>query len=263
MTAPELATLRVSELAPFIAEIRINRPEVLNALNERVLLDIYAAIRWLENQGNTRVAILTGEGKAFAAGADIAAMSTMSARESQRFSSTGHEVMQALEAATFPVIAAVNGFCLGGGMELALACDFIYASEKAKFGQPEAKLGLITGFGGSIRLTRRVGEARCKELIYSGDMIDAARAQAIGIALEVFAADTFADDVLARAKTIAERAPLAISAAKHVIREGADADTRVGCALEAQAFGVLFDTDDAKQGMKAFLEKRAHTFSGK
>jgi enoyl-CoA hydratase len=190
-------------------------------------------------------------------------MSTMSPTEALNFAHHGHSLGAKLESAHFPVIAAVSGFALGGGCELALACDFIYASDKAKLGQPEVNLGVIPGFGGTQRLARRVGIARARELCFTGDMIDAAEALRIGLVNAVFPHA----EVLAKAKEtaakIASKGPLAIFECKRVIARGADVSLPVACELEAQAFSVLFGSADQREGMKAFLEKRKATFEGK
>jgi enoyl-CoA hydratase len=206
--------------------------------------------------------ILTGEGKAFVAGADIGAMSELTPARAKAFADQGHAIGALIESAPFPVIAAVNGFALGGGCELALACDFIYASEKAKFGQPEVKLGVIPGFGGTQRLARRVGVGRARELVYTGDMIDAAEALRIGLVNAVVPADQLLPKTLEVAKKIAAQGPLAIAAAKRVTLNGVDADLRAANELEATAFASLFLSDDQREGMRAFLDKRPASFKG-
>jgi enoyl-CoA hydratase len=248
-----------------IATVTVNRPEKLNALNAHVLRELTAAFVALsESKPPTRVAILTGAGdKAFVAGADIAEMSALSAAEAKAFSDSGHRLGVVLESAPFPVIAAVNGYALGGGCELALACDFIYASDKARFGQPEVNLGLMPGFGGTQRLARRVGLARARELIYSGDAIPADRALAIGLVNEVVPHAELGERVRAVAKKIAAKAPLAVAASKRVMARGYDADLSVGNELEASAFSALFDSEDMREGTKAFVEKRPAEFKGK
>ncbi len=214
--------------------------------------------------GSVRCAILTGAGdKAFAAGADIGAMKAMTSAEARAFAHLGHTLGARLEASAFPIIAAVNGFALGGGCELALACDFIYASDKAKLGQPEVNLGVIPGFGGTQRLARRVGVGRARELCYTGDVIGAEEALRIGLVNVV----TPHADLLAKAKETAEKiaskGPLAIAQAKRVIERGADVPLSVANELEAQAFAALFGSADQREGMGAFLEKRKALFEGK
>jgi enoyl-CoA hydratase len=211
----------------------------------------------------TRVLIITGGGeKAFVAGADIAEMSGMTAGQAREFAALGHRVFQLLEALPQATIAAVNGFALGGGCELAAACDLVYASEKAKLGLPEVTLGIIPGFGGTQRLTRLLGRGRAKEIIFTGEMIDAAKACDVGLVLEVLPADKLMEHCRAVAGKLLKRGPLAIAQAKRVIEHGADADLRIGNELERQAFAVLFGSEDTREGMKAFLEKRPPRFTG-
>jgi len=245
-----------------IATLFIDRPKALNALNTKTLQELESALKSLP--ADVRVLIVTGGGeKAFVAGADIAEMAALTDAQAQEFGALGHRVMAALEALPIPTIAAVNGFALGGGSELALACDFIYASEKAKLGLPEVGLGVIPGFGGTQRLTRVVGRARAKELIFTGDRIDAAKAKEIGMVLEVLPADGLLAHCRAVAEKIVKNSPLAISKAKQVIEAGADQDLRAANEIERKAFGDLFGSEDQREGMKAFLEKRTATFTGK
>lgn len=245
-----------------IATLFIDRPKALNALNTKTLQELESALKSLP--ADVRVLIVTGGGeKAFVAGADIAEMAALTDAQAQEFGALGHRVMAALEALPIPTIAAVNGFALGGGSELALACDFIYASEKAKVGLPEVGLGVIPGFGGTQRLTRVVGRARAKELIFTGDRIDAAKAKEIGMVLEVLPADGLLAHCRAVAEKILKNSPLAISKAKQVIEAGADQDLRAANEIERKAFGDLFGSEDQREGMKAFLEKRPATFTGK
>jgi enoyl-CoA hydratase len=189
-------------------------------------------------------------------------MQEMSAVEGRRFARLGHKLMHALEDLAVPVIAAVNGFALGGGLELALACDFMIAASSARFGQPEINLGVIPGFGGSQRLPRRVGIARARELIYSGDMIDAAEALRIGLVNRVVPAEQLAGAVDERAAALAAKAPVAVEQAKAAINAVAEADLTTACAYEASAFGITFATADKAEGMKAFLERRTPTWKG-
>jgi enoyl-CoA hydratase len=246
-----------------VAVVTIRRPEKLNALDAKVLTELASELAELvAHDPPPRCAILTGEGKAFVAGADIAAMSELTNAQAKAFADQGHAIGAMLESAPFPIIAAVNGFALGGGCELALACDFIYASEKAKFGQPEVKLGVIPGFGGTQRLARRVGVGRARELVYTGDMIDAAEALRIGLVNAVVAPDQLMPKVLEVAKKIAAQGPLAVAACKRVIMSGVDADLRTANELEATAFASLFKSADQREGMRAFLDKRAAKFEG-
>jgi enoyl-CoA hydratase len=236
----------------------------LNALNAQLLGELGDVLRELTSDAGIHAAVLTGAGeKAFAAGADIAAMQKLTAAEAYRFAEIGHAVGNAIESAGFPVIAAVNGFALGGGCELALSCDFIYASDKAKFGQPEVNLGVIPGFGGTQRLARRVGIGRARELCYTGDMIGAEEAVRIGLANAVFPAAELLSKAHETAKKIASKGPLAIARAKRVLFRGADVPLQIANELEVQAFASLFDSADQEEGMAAFLGKRAAAFSGK
>jgi enoyl-CoA hydratase len=190
-------------------------------------------------------------------------MATIGSAKAREFSALGHRVMLLLEQLSVPTIAAVNGFALGGGLELAMACDFIYASEKAKLGLPEVTLGVIPGFGGTQRLARLVGKARAKELLFTADRIDAAKAKELGLVLEVLPADKLMEHCRDVAKKMLKNGPLALSQAKRVVEFGADLDLRAANELESQAFGVLFGSEDQREGMKAFLEKRPATFTGK
>ena len=250
-----------------VALLTINRPEKLNTLNETVLLTLAARILELcaeSAENRPRCVIVTGSGdKAFVAGADIAELAGLEPTGAKALSELGHRLCRAMEEAPFPLIAAVNGFALGGGLELALACDFIYASEKAKFGLPEVSLGLIPGFGGTQRLPRRVGPGLARELVYSGKTIDAAAAKAMGLVNEVFPAGELLQRSKEIAALIATRAPLAVAAAKRVLRRGADIDLEAASELEATAFAALFASADAKEGAQAFLAKRPATFGAR
>lgn len=246
-----------------VAKIVVNRPDKLNALSRAVLGELLRAVRAVSESKTARVAIVTNAGeKAFVAGADIAEMEKMTAAEAKTFSDLGHAVCAAIEEAPCPFIAAVNGFALGGGCELALACDFIYASEKARFGQPEVNLGVLPGFGGTQRLARRVGPGRARELVYTGDHVMADAALAMGLVNAVVPAAELSERVLAVAKKIAQKGPLAITASKRVLLRGPETDLVSACELEATAFGALFGSEDQKEGMRAFLEKRAAAFKG-
>jgi enoyl-CoA hydratase len=249
-----------------LAVVTITRPDKLNALNARLLSEIDAAFTELgaaTGDDAVRAAILTGAGKAFVAGADIAAMVDMTPLEARRFSWLGHVAFARIEELPFPVIAAVNGFALGGGLELALACDFIVAADTAKFGQPEVTLAVIPGFGGSQRLPRRVGIARARELLYTGDLIGAEQALAIGLANAVVPAAELALRARDVALKIASRGPLAVAAVKRLVLRGEGLDLRAACELESEAFGRLFGTEDQRAGMRAFLDKQKATFAGK
>ena len=246
-----------------VVTLTLNRPDKLNALNEELLLELGRVAADLARDPSVRCVLLTGAGdKAFAAGADIAAMSAMTAVRAKRFAEMGHAIAQTLETAHFPVIAAVNGFALGGGCELALACDFIYASDRAKLGQPEVSLGVIPGFGGTQRLARRVGEARARELCMTGDLVGAEEALRIGLVNAVVPHAELLPRVREVGRKIAGKAPLAVAAAKRVILRGADVPLTTANELEATAFAALFGTADQREGMRAFLEKRAPKFEG-
>lgn len=245
-----------------VAVLTINRPDKYNALNPEVMAAISSCVdEAIEKK--VRCLILTGAGKAFVAGADIGAMQTMKREEAEAFARAGHDLGIKMEATAFPIIAAINGFALGGGCELAMCCDFAYASTKAKLGQPEVKLGVIPGFGGTQRLLRRVGSAMARELVYSGKMIDAQEALRIGLVNAVFEPDALMDEAKKTAKTIAQMGPVAVQYAKKVILEGADVGLQAGNDLEIQAFADCFLTTDQNEGMAAFLEKRAANFEGK
>ncbi len=246
-----------------IATLSLNRPDKLNALNAQMIEELTKIMDALDSDPTVRVVILTGTGdKAFAAGADIPAMSEMSTAQANAFSGAGHALAARIEAAHFPVIGAINGFALGGGCEVALACDFLYASDKAKFGQPEVNLGVIPGFGGTQRLARRVGIARARELCLTGDVIDAETALRLGIVNAVVPHAELMSKVREVASKIASKGPLAIAQCKRVLLRGADVTLTTACELEAQAFASLFGTHDQREGMHAFLEKRKPAFTG-
>jgi enoyl-CoA hydratase len=246
-----------------VGVLTFNRPKALNALDSRTIGELAQVLDAVAADRSLRALVLTGAGdKAFVAGADIAEMSALSPLEARRFAERGERTLARLEALAVPTIAAVNGFALGGGCELAMACDLVYASEKARFGQPEVNLGLIPGFGGTTRLARRVGPARALEIILTGDMVDAAKAREIGLALEVLPPDQLLPFALDKARKIASRAPAAVALAKRTVHAGLGLDTAVAAELERQAFALLFGSEDTREGMKAFLEKRAATFKG-
>lgn len=253
------------EQSEHIVVLTINRPEKLNSLNSGLIRELTAAVRSLsEKLPEPRCAILTGAGdKAFVAGADIAEMSTMTIAQAKAFADAGHALCAAIEQAPFPFIAAVNGFALGGGCELALSCDFIYASERAKFGQPEVNLGLMPGFGGTQRLLRRVGLGVARELVYTGEAISAERALSIGLVNEVVPRQSLLERAQETAAKIATKAPLAITACKRVMLRGSDADLSAANELEATAFSGLFGSADQREGTRAFLAKTKPTFTGR
>ncbi len=208
------------EMRGAVALVTLTRPDALNALDTPTLTAIRQVCGEIASDPETRALVLTGEGRAFAAGADIAEMRDKNAFDAERFSRVGHAACAALEDLSIPTIAAVNGVALGGGCELALACDWIYAADKARFGQPEVKLGLIPGFGGTSRMLRRVGLAWAKELVLTGEPVDAETAQRIGLVNRVFPATTLLEEALAAGEAIAARSPLAVAIAKRVMQEG-------------------------------------------
>lgn len=255
-------TIKV-EISDSIATLTFDRPEVLNALNLEVIAEFHGAILQIRENSDARVLILTGAGKAFVAGADITVLQGFDPLGAKQFAQAGQSALFALEAMDIPVIACVNGFALGGGCEIAMACDFVYAAEKAKLGQPEINLGLIPGFGGSQRLVRLVGKGRAKELCMTGRIIKAQEAFAMGLVTRIFPAESLMEETLKIAQTIAEKGAVALRAVKHVIDNGFDVDLKTACALEADAFSVCFASPDQKEGTTAFLEKRAPKFTGK
>lgn len=247
-----------------VATVTIHRPDKLNALNAKVLAELTSAFQELCRATEPpRAVVLTGVGKAFVAGGDIGEMAGMSSVEARRFADAGQRLCASIEAAPFAVIAAVNGFALGGGCELALACDFIYASEAAKLGQPEVLLGVIPGFGGTQRLARRVGIANARELVFTGDTLTAEQAHAIGLVNVVVPGAELLAKATATAEKIAARGPLAVAAAKRVLLRGEEMDLPGACDLEAQSFAVLFGSEDQKLGMRAFVDKTKAVFAGR
>ncbi len=252
------------EVDGFIATITIAREKALNALNRHTLNELTWALREADGDARVRAVILTGAGdKAFVAGADISEMVEQGATEARGFAQAGRAVGDVLENLSKPVIAAVNGFALGGGTELALACDFIYASDRAKFGQPEVNLGVIPGFGGTQRLPRRVGLARATELILTGDIIGADEALRIGLVNKVVPAAELLAEAKKCAEKIASKGPLAVAYARRALRKSVELTLSAGNDLEGELFALLFATQDQKEGMKAFLAKRPAKFEGK
>ncbi len=246
-----------------VAMIKFNRPKALNAINVDVIREVNDALDEIEQDPSVKVLVLTGEGgKAFVAGADISHMVNLSPIQAREFSRAGQEMLFRLESLSIPVIACVNGFALGGGTEIAMACDFIYAAEKAKFGQPEITLGIIPGFGGTQRLSRLVGKAMAKELCMTGVMIGAAEAKEVGLVNRVFPDDTLWDETLKAARKIASMGKVSLKAVKDSIERGYDVDLRDGCYMESDAFGLCMASPDGKEGMSAFLEKRKPEFKG-
>ena len=247
-----------------IATITFNRPKALNALNQALLGELSRALDAVAADEDIRVLILTGAGeKAFVAGADITELATFTALQAKVFSRAGHAVIAKMQELPIAVIAAVNGFALGGGSEIALACDFIYAAENAKFGLPEITLGLIPGFGGTQRLPRLIGANRAKELIFTGKMIGAAEAAQIGLVNKFFAPAALMEEVLKTARDIAAKGRVSLRAAKQAVNHGLNTDLATGCSIEADAFALTMASADAKEGTAAFLEKRKAVFTGK
>ena len=246
-----------------VALITISRPEALNALNSAVLAELEEAVALVEKDTALRALIITGEGRSFVAGADIAEQQPMDVAEGRAWGRRGSALLRRIEKLEIPTIAAVNGFALGGGCELALACDIILASEKARFGQPEVGLGITPGFSGTQRLPRRIGVAKAKELIFSGKMIRADEAERIGLANAVCPAEELLDRAMDMARSFAANAPIAVRYAKACIDRGMQTDIDDGIAVENELFAMCFATADQKEGMSAFLEKREKHFQNK
>lgn len=245
-----------------ICIVHINNPEALNALNALILRELDQAFDEIAADTETDVVILTGEGRAFVAGADIAEMSVMKADEGKQFGRLGAAVFRKIELLEKPVIAAVNGFALGGGCELAMACDIRIASNKAKFGQPEVGLGITPGFSGTQRLPRLVGVGKAKELIYTAAVINADEACRIGLVNKVVEPEELMNTCMAMANTIASKAQLAVRYSKEAINRGVETDMDTALDIETALFGLCFATADQKEGMEAFLWKRKPEFKG-
>ncbi len=250
----------LSEVKGNVAVLTINKPQALNALNDEVLSDLSQAFTEAENNKDVYVIIITGAGKAFVAGADISQMKDFGAVEGKAFGVYGNSVFMAIENSPKPVIAAINGFALGGGNELALSCDMRIASSKAKFGQPEVGLGITPGFGGTQRLPRTVGKAKAMELILTGKTIKADEALSIGLVNKVVEPEALMDEAMALAEAICANAQIAVRQSKACINRGLQTDIATGVSFEAEAFGLCFATEDQKEGMTAFVEKREKNF---
>ena len=255
-------TLEIAEAGIYL--LTVNRPKALNALNKATLADIGAAVEAVRRDEAARVVLITGAGeKAFVAGADIAEMQSYTVEQAREFSAQGMAVMHAIEALPLPVIALVNGYALGGGCELALACDWVLAAENAVFGQPEVKLGIPPGFGGTQRLTRLVGRAMALELLTTARQVKADEARAIGLVNHVYPAAELRARGLDMARSIAANGPVAVRIAKQCAQRGADLDLANACVLETNSFALTFATADQKEGMAAFLGKRPPKFAGR
>ncbi len=240
-----------------IATMTVNRPKALNALNPTVLQEMAKVLRDVRHDRSIRVLILTGAGdRAFIAGADIAAMSAMPTVDGMEFCRLGHRVTATIEELPIPVIAAVNGFALGGGTEMALACDLIVASEKARFGQPEINLGLVPGFGGTQRLPHRIGQSRAREMILTGDMIDGKTAFEWGLANKLVPADQLMAETRKLAEKLASKSGFALRQCKAALRASFTMNETEGLLYEQSAFGLCFASEDKAEGTKAFVEKR-------
>lgn len=246
-----------------IALITFNRPKALNALSTDLLQELSDALDEIAKNEDIRILILTGAGeKSFVAGADITELAKFNALQGKNFAEKGQSIINKLQELSIPVIAAVNGFALGGGTEIALACDFIYASENAMFGQPEIILGLIPGFGGTQRLPRLIGKNMAKEMILTGKMIPVDEAKMMGLVNKVCTQEALMDEVMKTAKTIVSKGKVSIRAAKKAINSGMNVDLATGCAIEIDAFALCMASEDAKEGTAAFLEKRKADFKG-
>ena len=244
-----------------IAYVTINRPKAMNALNMQVLEELGQVLDEIEADRSIRVVIFTGEGRAFVAGADIAQMRDFTPMQSRELALMGSEVMKRIDVLEAVTIAAINGFALGGGCELALSCDIRIASEKASFGQPEVALGITPGFSGTQRLPRVVGQAKAKEMILTGDPISAAEAERIGLVNKVVAPESLMDEAETMAQRILKNAPIAVRYANAAIQRGSEQDIETGITIESSFFDMCFATEDQTEGMTAFLEKRKAEFS--
>lgn len=254
----------IYEKSEGVATVTLNRPEALNAFSKDVIEEIIKALEDVQNDENVRVVVLTGAGeKAFSAGADIKAMVGMNALKARELSLMGERLCLAFENLEKPVIAALNGYALGGGLEVAMSCDLRIAAENARMGQTEVNIGLIPGWGGTQRLTRLVGKAKAKELVFTGRMIDARTAEQLGIINMVVPQDKFRETVRQFAIELASKAPVAIRVAKALINKGENIGLDSALALEREGFGVVASTEDLKEGVSAFTEKRKPTFKGR
>lgn len=251
----------ILEVQSPVAVLYFNRPKALNALNSDLFDELDNALDMITLNTDIRVLVLTGKGdKAFVAGADISELSKLNRQQAADFSRKGQKIFSKIESLSIPVIAAVNGFALGGGLETALACDFIYASTKAVFGLPEINLGLIPGFGGTQRIARTVGERFAKEMVLTGKNITSDQALDRGLINKICEPDTLMDEVMKTASLIASKGKLSLKSAKQVIHNGLNTDLETGCKIENIEFSKVMDSDDGKEGTLAFLEKRKPNF---
>lgn len=245
------------EIKDGIAITKINRPNVLNAVDDDTILELELAMQTLNKDSSVKVIIITGEGKSFVSGSDIANLAKKDSIKAREYSQLGQRVLNYIENMEKPVIAAVNGFALGSGCELAMACDIRIASDKAKFGQPEVKLGVIPGHAGTQRLVRLVGLGKAKELIFTADIIDAQEALRIGLVNKVVAPEELMNEAIKVAQKIAAVGPIAVKLAKTVLNRGFDSNFTTASSYESEAFAICFSTAESKEGIQAFLEKRA------
>ena len=245
-----------------IAILSFNRPEVLNALNTETVNELIEVFKTFETESEVRTIIVTGNGKSFVAGADISEMEGKTPEDARQYSELGHTLMDRIQNINKPVIAAINGYALGGGTEIALSCDIRLASDKAQFGLPETILGIIPGWGATQRAARLIGPALTKELIFTGEIITAQRAKEMGLVNRVFPHEDLMDETLKLAQKICEQSSISLSHAKNVINRGLEKTLKEGCLMEVDAFVSCFHTEDQKEGMKAFIEKRKPVFRG-
>jgi len=254
----------VYEVKKGIATITFNRPQALNALNGALLAEFSLALDAIAADEDIRVLVLTGAGdKSFVAGADISELATFDSLKAKSFARSGHDIINKLQLLPITVVAAVNGFALGGGTEIAIACDFIYASENAKFGQPEINLGVIPGFGGTQRLPRLIGTNMAKELIFTGKMISAEEALRLGLVNKVVSQEKLMEEVMKTVGIIASKGKVSLREAKQAVNKGMNVDLANGCGIEIDAFALCYASPDAKEGTSAFLEKRKPEFKGR
>jgi enoyl-CoA hydratase len=253
----------IVEKSDKICKISFNRPKALNALNTEVLEELDKLLDEIEKDDQIFVVVFTGEGKAFVAGADIGEMKDKNLIEGKKFAQLGHKVFRKIELLEKPVIAAVNGYAFGGGCELAMSCDIRIAGEKAKFGQPEVGLGITPGFGGTQRLSRLVGSAKAKELIFTADTISAQEAEKIGLVNKVVSQEELIRETMNMANKIATKGQVAVRFSKNAINRGIETDIDTALDIEINLFGMCFATEDQKEGMKAFTEKRKAEFKNK